>query len=99
MDLERKNGIDSIKEDIRWLACGPVQVAKRYRGFITRGIRFRPKRLDRVTTKTSSYATAADANPILGNVTYYGRVIDIIELNYVKFSVVLFKCAWVDVVT
>ena len=36
----------------------------------------------------------------LGDVTYYGRIIDIIELNYSgNFSVVLFKCEWVDVIS
>jgi hypothetical protein len=51
-----------------------------------------------VTAKTSTYANAGDANPVLGDVTYYGRIIDIVELNYSgQFSVVLFKCEWVDV--
>ncbi|XP_044958276.1 uncharacterized protein LOC123409439 [Hordeum vulgare subsp. vulgare] len=32
------------------------------------------------------------------DVTYYGRVIDIVELNYSgQFSVVLFRCEWVNV--
>ncbi|XP_052159472.1 uncharacterized protein LOC127776976 [Oryza glaberrima] len=108
MDLERKNGICSVKNDHRWLARGPIGPTKRYRAFNTRGFRFRPKHLDGVTqnsgvvlsAKTSSYTKSSDTNPILGDLTYYGRVIDIIELNYSgQFSVVLFKCEWVDVVS
>jgi hypothetical protein len=52
-----------------------------------------------LTAKTSSYATADDANPILGDAIYYGRVFDIIELNCVNFFVTLFKCEWVDVIS
>jgi hypothetical protein len=106
MKLEMENNISNIKNDIRWLARGPVDAAKSYRGFISRGMRFRPKRLDRmtqnsgvmVTAKTSTYPRAGDANPVLDDVTYYGRIIDIIELNYSgQFPVVLFKCEWIDV--
>lgn len=51
-----------------------------------------------LTAKISSYASARDQNPISGDVTYYGIITDIIELNYYEqFKVVLFKCDWVDV--
>ncbi|KAL5679579.1 hypothetical protein ACJX0J_005964, partial [Zea mays] len=31
--------------------------------------------------KLNFYASASDSRPVLGDVTYYGRIIDIIELN------------------
>ena len=35
-----------------------------------------------------------------GGATYYGVLIDIIELNYSdKFRYVLFKCQWADVIS
>ena len=78
MKLETENDISSMQNDIRWLARGPVDAAKSYRAFISRGMRFRPKRLDRmtqssgvmVTAETSTYATARDANLVLGDVMY-----------------------------
>ncbi|XP_072054359.1 uncharacterized protein [Arachis hypogaea] len=46
---------------------------------------------------TTSFASTKDANPIHGNVSYYGRVNDIIELDYYgNFKVTLFKCDWYE---
>ena len=51
-----------------------------------------------VVAKTQSYASSSDSRPVLGDVTYYGALTDIIELNYYdEFKIVLFRCDWVDV--
>ena len=65
-----------------------------------------PKRLDTVSqnsavvarAKTSTYTAPDDVTPVFGDVTYYGRIIDIIQLNYHGiFFMDLFKCEWVDI--
>ncbi|KAH0709322.1 hypothetical protein KY284_010749 [Solanum tuberosum] len=51
-----------------------------------------------VVSMTESYAIISESAPKSGNITCYGRLNDIVELNYYeKFKVVLFKCDWVDV--
>ncbi|KAL4316562.1 hypothetical protein AHAS_Ahas15G0297500 [Arachis hypogaea] len=41
-----------------------------------------------------------DNKVAVGSVPYYGKIVDIIELNYsCRFSVVLFKCVWADTTT
>ncbi|CAE5960003.1 unnamed protein product [Arabidopsis arenosa] len=50
-----------------------------------------------VSAETISYASSRDINPRSGNVSYYGKLTEILELNYYdSFRVVLFKCKWVD---
>lgn len=103
--LEQTNGVDSLKEEVRMLARGPLDVITKYQGFNVNGFTFRAKRYDKYTqnsgvvviAKTSSYASSGDRNPVLGDVAYYGRLVDIVKLKYLGgYSVVLFKCEWCD---
>ena len=49
--------------------------------------------------EVSSFASARDKNPIPGHVSYYGVLIDVLELHYLSGNrVILFKCDWWDVI-
>ncbi|KAK4438965.1 hypothetical protein Salat_0231100 [Sesamum alatum] len=74
------NGL--VNEDLKRLARGPKDMAKRLKGFVINGVKFHTKsyELNRrtqtsgvmVNAKTLSYASSKDKNPIEGVVTYYG---------------------------
>ncbi|XP_052197050.1 uncharacterized protein LOC127804264 [Diospyros lotus] len=100
-------GNEDISEELRALAQGPNCVARKYKGFIINGFRFRVKEVEEkrktqnsgviVTAKTESYANVRDNNPISGDVTYYGVLNDILELDYLSGKkVTLFNCDWVS---
>nr|XP_033512184.1 uncharacterized protein LOC104096812 isoform X2 [Nicotiana tomentosiformis] len=99
----------NILKDVKVLARGPSYITKRFSAFdVNNGYRFRTKQSEEfkvtqnssvmVVSKTESYASTSDNAPKSANITYYGRLNDIVELNYYeKFKVTLFKCDWVDI--
>ncbi|KAJ0510828.1 putative Transposase-associated domain-containing protein [Helianthus annuus] len=99
---------NNVADHIFWLAKGPSPTTKRYHGYYANGYKFYPKSRDvncktqnsgvSVIALTPSFASSRDKNPAVGNVDYYGRILDIIELDYwSKFRVVLFHCEWYQV--
>ncbi|XP_025616664.1 uncharacterized protein [Arachis hypogaea] len=100
-------GSTNHSNELQWLACGPLAQAKRYPAYNVNGFKFRTMSREEgmktqnsgvyVTSDTRSYASKRDANVAVGGVSYYGKLVDIIELNYSgQFNVVLFKCIWAD---
>ncbi|GJR76575.1 hypothetical protein Tco_0088940 [Tanacetum coccineum] len=92
------------------MAMGLTNMAKRYNGYVVNGFRFRTKRMDnsRVTqnsdvvviASTTSFSSRKDKNPMSMELTYYGKLTDIIEVHYTdETKFVLFKCNWVDNMT
>ncbi|XP_016192898.1 uncharacterized protein LOC107633813 [Arachis ipaensis] len=108
--FKRKVPMDSTlhSKEMKLLACGPMQ-ARCFRAYNINGYKFRTiTKEDGLKTQNSgvyvssntSYASMRDNRVAVGSVPYYGNIVDIIELNYsCHFTVVLFKCIWVDTTT
>lgn len=97
-----------VNDEMKWLARGPIEIVKKYSGYVVNGVRFHTKKRERclktqnsgivVTVKARSYASSRDKHPKEGEINYYGALTDIIQLDYSgKCKVVLFKCDWVDI--
>ena len=81
---------------------------KRYYVYLITGYRFKFRQRDArrktqnsgvtLVVSTTSFASSKDINKIVTDLTYHGRKVDIIELDYYSyFKVVLFKCDWYEV--
>ncbi|KAL8125097.1 hypothetical protein AgCh_012679 [Apium graveolens] len=97
----------NVSRELSLLAKGPRREAKRFSGYVVNGYRFHTKQRDRKctiqnsgvysTALTTSFASAKDSDPSVGEVSYYGSIEDILEIDYWgAFRVVSFKCAWMD---
>ncbi|XP_060211782.1 uncharacterized protein LOC132639346 [Lycium barbarum] len=98
---------DDVPDLIKQLSRGPSSIAKRYSGYLINGYRFHVRQRDvrrktqnsgiTLVALTTSFASSKDKNPVDANVTYYGRIIDIVELDYYgHFKVGLFKFDWYE---
>ncbi|KAG8365720.1 hypothetical protein BUALT_Bualt17G0001300 [Buddleja alternifolia] len=98
---------DAIYTDLKLLARGPIMVGKKFSGFLVNGFRFHTKDQESnkktqnsgimVSTITSSFANRRDNRPIVTELSYYGAIRDMIELDYLQErKVVLFDCEWVS---
>ncbi|KAG5588093.1 hypothetical protein H5410_048527 [Solanum commersonii] len=83
---------EDVPDLIKQLSRGPNSVAKRYFGYLINGYRFHVRQCDArrktqnsgvtLVASTTSFASLKDKNPIAPDLTYYGRIVDIVELDY-----------------
>nr|GEZ05139.1 hypothetical protein [Tanacetum cinerariifolium] len=89
------------------MAMGLTNMAKRYNGYVVNGFRVRTKGMDNsrftqnsgvvVIASTTSFSSRKDINPMSGELTYYRKLTDIIEVCYTdETKFFLFKCNWVN---
>lgn len=97
----------TVLDDLKYLAKGPTSQARRFSAFNINGFKFRTARREHglktqnsgvfLTSSTSCVASSVDGNLREADLSYYGKLEDIIELNYYgQFKVTLFKCKWAD---
>lgn len=98
---------NTISTDMEFLARGPMIDARRFTAYNINGFKFQTLSREQglktqnsrvfLTSNTSCIASSAGRNARQAVLPYYGKVEDIIELNYYgRFKVVFFKCQWAD---
>ncbi|QHN91671.1 uncharacterized protein DS421_17g576920 [Arachis hypogaea] len=97
-------------KEMKFLSSSPIIQVRRFRAYNVNGYKFRTITKEDglkiqnsgvyVSSNTRSYASMRDNRVAVGSVPYYGKIMDIIKLNYsCHFTVVLFKCVWADTTT
>ena len=90
--FEKKKLFDKVI----WLTWYPDNEAKQFKRNVINGVKFLTKDFE-ATRKTQNNGVYVVTK---GGATYYGVLINIIELNYSdKYRYVLFKCQWVDFIS
>ena len=100
-----ENG-QGVSETIRWLAGKPSFTVLTYDGYLVDGVRYFTKERDDarvvqnsgvfLVARTVQVSSAKDLNPIECDMTFYGRIEEIWELDYHLFKAPLFLCKWAD---
>ncbi|XP_072071955.1 uncharacterized protein [Arachis hypogaea] len=107
MFLEVPLGSIMHPNELQWLACGPNVLVSRFTSYNINEFKFRTLSREEglktqnsgiyVTSDIRSYASKRNSNVAVHSVLYYGKLADIIELNYSsQFTVVLFRCTWAN---
>ena len=89
------------EETLKWIAYGPRCSARSYTGFIVNGQRFHTISVDRKSQNSGVYyeatavcrSNAKDTSQVVDLVSYYGRVTNIILMDYMSS---MFLCSGVN---
>ena len=85
-----------LSDKVIWLARYPDNETKQFKRYVINSLKFCTKD-SKTTRKTQNSGVSVVTE---GGATYYGVLIDIIELNYSdKYRYISFKCQWVDVIS
>nr|CAD39531.3 OSJNBa0057M08.1 [Oryza sativa Japonica Group] len=83
-------------ETLQWLSQGPECTATTWQGYDINGYTFHTVKQDSKCTVQNSGLRIEAGSDGGRRDQYYGRVEQILELDYLKFKVPLFRCRWVD---
>ncbi|XP_059624867.1 uncharacterized protein LOC132268136 isoform X2 [Cornus florida] len=94
-----------VSDTIMYLANGPRREVTSHSGYIVNGQQFHTKNVERSTqdsgvsieVETICQSSARDTNQVVGKVSYYGVLKDILLLDYYTFKVPIFDCEWANI--
>jgi len=99
-------GDNNASDTLRKLANRPKKNVITWQGYDINNYSFYTKAQDEKSTmqnsgvtlraKSQHFASVHDDNPYVASIPYFGFIEEIWELNYVKFTICVFKCKWVD---
>ena len=99
-------GEKDVSEKLKLIVEVPTNQPFSFDGYVANGRHFNTKSLDDrranknsgiiIMVGTMQFSNAKDKNPIYGDMTYYGVVKEIWELDYRAFWIPVFKCDWVE---
>ena len=92
--LKRHLANESNHNIVAWLAQKPSHIVTKYEAYVINGNTFYTKGRDERTTyqNSSIRIECLTADVVPKKEVYYGTIIEIWELDYVKIMVALFKC-------
>lgn len=103
-ELSHQN--NNISENLRWITHGPRFKVIKYQGYSVNKCRYHVKGKDdqrvhqnsgvRIIANTMQIASSKDKNPTVSNMSFYGVIQELWDLNYNKFKISIFKCDLVD---
>ncbi|XP_074364111.1 uncharacterized protein LOC141704847 [Apium graveolens] len=96
---------ESISDRVKWLARGPDPYVYSYKCYLINGYTFYTLEHDVMSTMPNSgvavttttlHQSSNNEDPVLSDTTYFRRIANIWELDYVGFKVPMFDCNWVN---
>ncbi|XP_052289966.1 uncharacterized protein LOC127899867 [Citrus sinensis] len=106
VEIQLNESRNNILEALRWIAHGPRPEVIKYQGYEINGYRFHTKERDdlRVVQNSGVYldantfqiSIAKDKNHVVANMSFYGVIQEIWELDYNQFKIPVFKCDWAE---
>ncbi|TYJ99710.1 putative serine/threonine-protein kinase nek2 [Cucumis melo var. makuwa] len=106
VSTELEVGNSGVSDNLRWIAHDPHPFVITYSGYVINGCRYHTKFCEKdqsvlnsgvsLVAKTTQVSSSKDKNPVIGDMSFYGVIQEIWELNYNTFNVSVFKCDWVQ---
>ncbi|XP_028104536.1 uncharacterized protein LOC114303594 [Camellia sinensis] len=100
------SGQNNISNNLKWIAQGPRLDVIKFPGYIINGCRYHTKDRDNsrvsqnsgvsLVATTMQVTDYKDKNPMFTDMSYYGVITEIWQLDYNMFKISVFKCDWVD---